>query len=137
MDPIFERLKNIIVQQQTIIESISKKIDKLESLGGGGSSSGGTAGNATISDFQSGQEYERNTLVVDPNTETVYRVLVKYVSTDIESDINNGFLKLVGYESQVVTFNHNPTQTEIENLPDDTLVAVYSSTDTPYVPDIQ
>ncbi len=34
-----------------------------------------------------------------------------------------------------VTFNHNPTEEEIGALPDDSLVAVYSPTDTPYIPD--
>ena len=73
-------------------------------------------------------------LIVDPNTETVYRVLTAYTSVSVADDIEGGYLKLVGAESQVITFPHEPTQTEINNLPDDALVAVYSPTDTPYTP---
>lgn len=127
-DAIFERLLKVIQDQQRIIESITTKIQQLESIGGG---------SASIEDYVSGKTYQRNTLVVDTATETVYRAIEPYTSVDIDTDRANGNLKLVGFESQVVTFNHKPTQAEIDVLPDDTLVAIYSSTDTPYIPDLQ
>jgi hypothetical protein len=130
MDQIFERLASAIETQQQIIKRLADKIDLIESIGGGG-------GSASIEDYESGKDYTRNMLIVDPNTETVYRVLSEYTSETVEDDIANGYLKLVGYESQVITFSHQPSQTEIETLPDDALVAVYSPTDTPYSPDSQ
>ena len=133
MEAIFEQLVGVIQQQQKQIESIAEKLSKIESIGGGG---GGT-GNAVIEDYQENHHYMRNTLVVDPNMETVYRVLREYTSVDLDTDCANADLKLVGYESQVITFPHNPTQKEIDALPDDVLVAVYSPTDAPYVPDSQ
>ena len=129
MDTIFQRLLNVIKEQQAIIESITTKIQQLESIGGGGS--------ASIEDYVSGKTYKRNTLIVDPVMETVYRVIAPYTSVDIDTDHANGNIKLVGFESQVVTFNHKPTQAEIDVLPDDALVAIYSSTDVPYIPDLQ
>ena len=36
MDAIFQRLLNVIKEQQAIIESITTKIQQLESIGGGG-----------------------------------------------------------------------------------------------------
>lgn len=127
MEPIFLRMYDIIHKQQLLIKEIADKLEQLELSGGGGS--------ASIEDYMSNQDYIRNTLVVDTNTETVYRVLRDYTSITVEDDTTAGQLKLVGFESQVVTFSHNPTQTEIEALPDDSLVAVYSPTDTPYIPD--
>ena len=129
-DSVFEQLEAIIKTQSELIQSISEKLQQIESIGGGGS--GG--GNATISDYESNKYYERNTLVVDVNTETVYRVLNAYTSISVEQDCANGNLKLVGFESQIVTFNGNPTQSQINVLPEDTLVAIYSASDTPYQP---
>jgi len=131
-DVIFTKLYETITRQAELIESISNKLQQIESIGGGG---GGGTGNATISDYQTGQNYVRNTLVVDTDTETVYRVLEEYTSVSVEQDCANGKLKLVGYEGQFVAFNHNPTQMEINQLPDDALVAIYNSTTTPYHPD--
>jgi hypothetical protein len=129
VDPIFERMATLINEQAQVIRSISEKIQQIESFGGGG---GG--GSASIEDYQTGKLYVRNVLVVDTTTETVYRVLSEYTSVTVDDDTANGYLKLVGFESQLVTFNHNPTQTEIDTLPDDSLVAVYSSADQPYIP---
>ena len=128
MDAIFQRLLNVIKEQQAIIESITTKIQQLESIGGG---------SASIEDYVSGKTYKRNTLIVDRAMETVYRVIAPYTSVDIDTDHANSNIKLVGFESQVVTFNHKPTQAEIDVLPDDALVAIYSSTDVPYIPDLQ
>ena len=127
-DSVFEQLEAIIKTQSELIQSISEKLQQIESIGGGGS------GNATISDYESNKDYERNTLVVDVNTETVYRVLKAYKSKTVEQDCIDGNLKLVGFESQIVTFNGNPTQSQINVLPEDTLVAIYSAADTPYQP---
>ena len=127
---IFERLIQIIADQEKTIKSIADKLEQIESIGGGGS------GNASIADYESGVKYTRNTLLVDTNTETVYRVIPQsYVSITVEDDKTNGNLKLVGFESQIVTFDHNPSQSEINTLPDDSLVAVYSRSDTPNLPD--
>lgn len=122
----FDRLVEVIRKQQQLINSIANKLEQLESIGGGGS--------ASIEDYVSGTKYKRNVLVVDTDTETVYRVLKEYTSTTVESDCENGYLKLVGFESQIVTMNHDPSQSEINALPDDSLVVVYSSADTPYQP---
>jgi hypothetical protein len=130
MDAIMQRLVDAIANQQTIINRLTSKIEQLEWSHGGG----GGGGSASIEDYQSGQSYTRNMLIVDPNTETVYRVLTAYTSISVADDIESGYLKLVGAESQVITFPHEPSQTEINNLPDDALVAVYSPTDTPYTP---
>lgn len=128
MDAVFQNLVDTIQEQQRLIASIANKLDQITSIGGG---------SASIEDYESGKIYKRNTMLVDPNTETVYRVLREYTSVSMEADLalDPPVLKIVGAESQVVTFPHNPSQAEIDNLPDDTLVAVYSSTDVPYVPD--
>lgn len=127
MEEIFIKLNNVIKQQQQQIKSLADKVEKLEGIGGGG-------GSASIEDYQTGKLYKRNVLVVDADTETVYRVLDEYVSESLETDKASRHLKLVGFESQIVTFNHLPTQEEIDVLPEDTLVAIYSSTDDPYQP---
>lgn len=127
MEQIFQQLVNVIQEQQATINRIAEKIQLIESIGGGGT--------ASIEDFESGKAYKRNALVVDPNTETLYRVLIDYTSTTVDDDVLNGMLKIVGFESQIITKDHNPSQAEIDALPDDTLVAVYSTMDAAYVPD--
>ncbi len=128
---VFTALLTIIRNQNTLLKNIAEKLEQLE-LGGGG------AGNASIADYESGKTYKRNTLLVDPGSETVYRVLPsQYISVSVEDDKRNGDLKLVGFESEIVTFDHNPSQSEINALPDDAFVVVYSPTDVPYVPDQQ
>lgn len=126
MDAIFERLVAVIAAQQQKIDIISQKLQDISSIGGGGS--------ATIADYQSGKNYVRNTLVVDTGTETVYRVLGSYTSVDIETDKANGNIKLVGWENGIVAFDNAPTQSEIETLPENSLVVVYSPSDDPYHP---
>lgn len=128
---IFEKFARVIAHQYSLIRAIAEKLEQLEIGGGGGS------GNASIADYESGKLYKRNTLVVDPATETVYRVLpTEYTSVTVEDDKSHGLIKLVGFESEIVTFDHNPTQAEIDALPDDSVVIVYSRTDVPYVPDM-
>ena len=129
---VFEKLFQIIRVQNTKIKNIADKLEQLE-VGGGG---GGGGGNATISDYESNKRYKRNTLVVDPATETVYRVLpTQYTSNTVEDDKAHGYLKLVGFESQIVTFDHDPSQAGVDALPDDSVVIIYSRTDVPYIPD--
>lgn len=129
MEASFQTLLDSVTTLQKTVERLAEKIELIESIGGGG-------GSASIEDYESGQLYTRNMLVVDKNTETVYRVLSEeYTSVTVDDDVENGHLKLVGFESSIVTFPHNPTQAEIDALPDDTLVAVYSSMDNPYVPE--
>lgn len=129
MDPLFQNLVDVILAQQRMIASIAEHLNQIESIGGGG-------GTASIEDYESGKTYTRNMLLVDTNTETVYRVIApEYTSVSVADDTSSGYLKLVGFESQIRTFNHNPTQAEINALPNDVVVAVYSSNDSPYVPD--
>lgn len=137
MDTIFKDLYNIINEQQQLITDIAERLSKYESFGDDGTGTSPGGGNATIMDYKSNVVYPRNTLLVDTGTETVYRVcsLQPYRSISVEQDCIDGNLKLVGFESQIVTFNGNPTQSQINVLPEDTLVAIYSAADTPYQPD--
>jgi hypothetical protein len=127
-DSIFQTLFDTIHQQQLLIKEIADKLEQVEMSGGGGS------GNATITDYESNKAYVRNTLLVDVSTETVYRVINPYTSKTVEEDCNDGNLKPVGFESQIITMNKAPTQSEINVLPEDVLVALYSSSDEPYNP---
>jgi hypothetical protein len=127
MEEIFQRLNAVILAQQQLINSIADKVEKIESIGGGG-------GTASIEDYVSDKDYKRNVLLVDTNTETVYRVIEDYHSVTVTDDCEAGKLKLIGFESQVVTFSHRPTQDEIDALPEDTLVAIYDPTSDPYEP---
>ena len=129
MEQSFQELYDVIVAQQGLIAQIASNLSKIENIGGGG-------GTASIEDYQSGKLYKRNMLLVDPLTESEYRVIAQeYTSVTINADKEAGMIKLLGYDSQIVTFNHNPSQNEINALPDDVIVAVYSSNDTPYNPE--
>ena len=129
MEQSFQELFEVIVAQQQLIAQIASNLSKIESIGGGG-------GTASIEDYQSGKLYKRNMLLVDPLTESEYRVIAQeYTSVTINADKEAGMIKLVGYDSQIVTFNHNPSQNEINALPDNVIVGVYSSNDTPYNPE--
>ena len=129
METIFMELNRVISDQQKQIKQLADHVQELDLHSGGG---GG--GSASIEDYEVDKTYKRNTLLVDPETETVYRVIDEYTSVSVTADCAAGHLKLVGYESQIVTFNHQPSQSEIDTLPEDTLVAIYSSTDAPYNP---
>lgn len=126
-DELFNTLLEKMLENQQLITSIAQKLQLID-IGGG-------TGNASIEDYVSNKHYVRNVLVVDTDTETVYRVLREYTSVTVETDCQNGNLKLVGFESQIVGFNGNPTQSQINTIPDDSFVAIYSSSDTPYSPD--
>lgn len=125
---IFAKLESVIKDQEKLIKSLTEKLEQLQ-IGIGGS-----GGSASIEDFTTNTKYKRNVLVVDTDTETVYRVIADYTSTSVQEDCAAGFLKLVGFESQIVTLGHEPSQKEIDSLPDNSLVAIYSATDTPYKP---
>ena len=126
---IFTDLIAQIESNNSKLDSIADKLDQLKIGKSGGD------GNANIVDYETGKHYLRNTLVV--YNETVYRGLRDYDSIDWETDTGNGpdhecKLKLVGFESSIVTFKDTPNQSQINALPQDTLVAIYSSTDDPY-----
>ena len=123
-DSIFEDLYSRLQEQATLLAEIADKLNNLE-LG---------KGMATITDYVSGSTYKRNMLIVDPATETVYRSTQNFVAQTVETDCSLGYLKLVGFESQIVTFDHEPTQLEINTVPDGAMVAIYSPADTPYTP---
>lgn len=129
---IFTKLKNAITANSIKLQEIADKLEQLE-VGAGG---GGGSGNATIEDYAEGKYYERNTLLV--YEETVYRVLTGYTSRNFDLDYHGDGtpgsikLKIVGFESSIVTFGTEPDQETINNLPQDTLVAIYNSDDEPY-----
>lgn len=130
-DSIFARLLTAITEQNRLLESIASKFEQYEGSGG--------SGNASIADYAENQVYKRNTLLVDSNNETVYRVIpTEYVSVNLNADIAAGNLKLVGFENQVImTMDHELSQEEINNIPDNATVIVYNPADTPYTPTSQ
>ena len=123
---VFEKLLEIETAKEARLKRIEDAIKQLK-IG---------SGSASIEDYKENTFYRRNTLVVDPGTETVYRTIPNegFTSTTFEADRAAGRLKLVGFESQIVTFNHPPTQAEIDVLPEENLVAIYSPQDDPYTP---
>lgn len=120
---IITRLINAVTANSNKLKEIADKLEQLEIGAGGGS--------ASIEEYAEGKKYNRNTLVV--YNETVYRVLpTEYTSVDFDTDYRAGQLKLVGFESGIVTYGQEPTQEQVDALPEDTLVAIYNSTDDPY-----
>jgi hypothetical protein len=121
---IITRLINAVTANSNKLKEIADKLEQLEIGAGGG-------GSASIEEYAEGKKYNRNTLVV--YNETVYRVLpTEYTSVDFDTDYRAGQLKLVGFESGIVTYGQEPTQEQVDALPEDTLVAIYNSTDDPY-----
>lgn len=91
-DNFFQTLTSILGSHEALLRQIADRLEQLE-IGAGG-------GNATVADYEPGATYKRNTLVVDPNTETMYRVIpATYVSVSIAEDTATEKLKLVGSES--------------------------------------
>lgn len=133
MDSIFARLLTAISEQNRLLESIATKFEQYEGGGGGG------GGNASIADYAENRLYKRNTLLVDANNETVYRVIpTEYLSVNLNADIAAGNLKLVGFENQVImTMDHELSQEEINDIPDNATVIIYNPADTPYTPTSQ
>ena len=129
MEEIFQSLNDVITALARRVNSLANKVEQLERGGGGG-------GNATVEDYEGGKLYKRNTLLVDTATETLYRVScqTEYTSVSVEADRMAGNLKLIGFESQVITINHEPSQAELDMLPEDSLVAIYSTAANRYIP---
>lgn len=120
---VFEKLLALEIEREARLKRIEDALKQLQM----------PSGTASIEDYKPNTFYKRNTLVVDSATETVYRTLPRegYTSTTLEQDLASLKLKLVGYESQFVAYNRVPSQDEVDLLPEDCLVAVYSSTDDP------
>ena len=75
---IFAKLESVIKDQEKLIKSLTEKLEQLQiGIGGGG-------GSASIEDFTTNTKYKRNVLVVDTDTETVYRVIADYTSTSVQ-----------------------------------------------------
>lgn len=93
--------------------------------GGGGSPS-------TITEYQPGTEYTKYQTVIDSETLTSYVVTENYTSETIEIDVEHEKLQLLGSDSRLVIFDHPPTQSEINDLPENVVVVEYDPNDTPY-----
>lgn len=106
---IITRLITAVTANANKLKEIADKLDQLEVGAGGG------GGSASIEDYAVGKTYKRNALVV--YNETVYRVLpTEYTSVDFDTDYRAGKLKLVGFESGIVTYGQEPTQEEVNAL---------------------
>ena len=158
-DDCFQDLMNIIHEQRELIEDLAGYIERLQ-IGGGGTArlidqtftSNGTyraadfnadgfrtvtvetqGGGGGIEPYEEGETYHLYDTVVEPETQVVYMVTVEEVTaTDIKSDVEAGKLKLLGFDSQIVPFDHPPTKEEINNLPENCLVVEFNPNDTPY-----
>lgn len=128
---LFDALIELCTRQARIIESIAHKVERID-IGGGG---GGTGNGFEV--YESGKEYKKYQALIDPNTDTPYLVVpyggaATYVSVTVEDDCAAGNLKLLGFDSQIVTFNHPPTEPEVDRLPEKAVVVEYNDMDTPY-----
>lgn len=129
MADVFDAILAAVTAERHELDRIEKALKKINIAGS----------QTTIVDYEPNKFYRRNTLVVDKNTETVYRTTPPdgFISTTVEEDRENGRIKLVGYESQFVTFPKPPTQSQLDMLPEDVLVAIYSPQDDPYTPALE
>lgn len=126
---MFDALITIIRNQAQLLAEIADKINKIEF--GGGSGNG-------FQVYESNKLYKRYQAVIDPNTDTAYLVVPKnegteYTSVTVQQDCEDGNLKLLGYDSHIVAFDHRPSTEEISVLPEQITVVEYSTSDTPYV----
>ena len=133
MDEVFAVLVDIIHKQRVIMDELATQIKRIDSVGGGG---GGGTGNG-FEVYESGKEYKKYQALIDPNTDTPYLVVPyggaeTYISVTVEDDCAAGNLKLLGFDSQIVTFNHPPTEPEVDRLPEKAVVVEYNDMDTPY-----
>ena len=131
IEECFLRLQRIVAQQQQIIHRMAEDIVKIK-IGGGG---GGTGNGFEV--YESGKEYKKYQALIDPNTDTPYLVVpyggaTTYVSVTVEDDCAAGNLKLLGFDSQIVTFNHPPTEPEVDRLPENVVVVEYNDVDPNY-----
>lgn len=131
MENIFKNLLDAFEAQQKLIEDLYQKLRRLE-IGGGGS------GNAVIADYAPATEYKHNALVVDTNNNNLYLVVCEttYVSSDVDTDVRNGNLKMINSNvpGNIILLDHDPTQEEIQNLDENVAVIVYNASDDPFVP---
>lgn len=129
MADVFDAILAAVTAERHELDRIEKALKKINIAGSA----------TTIVDYVSGSFYRRNTLVVDTFTETVYRTTIPegFIATNIQEDMEHGRIKLVGYESQFVTFPKPPTQDQLDMLPEDVLVAIYSPQDDPYTPALE
>ena len=125
---LFDLLINVVHEQRILIETLASKVEQLESIGGG-------KGNG-LEVYTPGETYKRYRMLVDPNTDIVYITVPyngdEYVAVSVEQDCADGNLKLLGYDGQIVPFNHTPTPNEVDRLPENVVVVEYNPSDTPY-----
>lgn len=124
---LFDTLISVIHSQRILMEAMAEKIEQL-TIGGG-------SGNG-FQVYESNKLYKKYQALIDPNTDTAYLVVPhegdEYTSVTVEEDCRNGNLKLLGFDSQIVTFGRPPEQAEIERLPEKVIVVEYNPQDTPY-----
>lgn len=130
MENIFKNLLDAFTAQQKLIEDLYQKLRRLE-MGGG-------SGNAVIADYTPATEYKHNALVVDRNNNNLYLVVCEtaYVSSDVDTDVRNGNLKMINSNvpGNIILLDHDPTQKEIQNLDENAVVVVFNASDDPFVP---
>lgn len=132
IEECFARLINLVDQQRQIIHRLTEALMQITPGSGGG---GGTGTGFEV--YESGKEYKRYQALIDPNTDIAYLVVpynggTKYTSVTVQQDCADGNLKLLGYDSQIVTFDHSPSPTEVNTLPENVTVVEYNPSDTPY-----
>lgn len=130
MENIFKNLLDAFTAQQKLIEDLYQKLRRLE-MGGG-------SGNAVIADYTPATEYKHNALVVDRNNNNLYLVVCEttYISSDVDTDVRNGNLKMINSNvpGNIFLLDHDPTQEEIQNLDENAAVIVFNASDDPFVP---
>ena len=159
-EDVFNDLIDVVYAQRQLIHTMANLLEQLDLSGGGGGSAvlidktitrNGTFNarddsadgyrSVTVEVPESGgfqpyetdQEYVQYQTVVDPETMVAYMVIAEqYTSVDIRTDCQAGNLKLIGFDSQIVPFDHPPTAEEINALPENALVVEYDPDDTPY-----
>lgn len=132
IEECFLRLQRIVAQQQQIIHRMAEDIVKIKIGGGGG---GGTGNGFEV--YESGKTYKKYQALIDPNTDIPYLVVpyggaTEYISDTVENDCAAGNLRLLGYDGQIVTFNHPPQEPEINRLPENVVVVEYNDVDPNY-----
>ena len=158
-EPVFNDLLDVVYTQRQLIHTMANLLEQLNLSGGGGGSavlidrtitSNGTFNAADdnadgyrsvtvdvptggFQEYETDHDYVEYETVVDPVTKTAYMVIPqRYHSVDIQTDVRQGNLKLIGFDSQIVPFDHPPTAEEINALPENALVVEYDPDDTPY-----
>ena len=134
MEAVFANLIRIVFEQRDIIKGIATELNRIKAVGGGG---GGGTGNG-FQVYESDKVYKKYQALIDPDTDTPYLVvpaggLTEYTSISVQQDCADGNLKLLGFDSQIVPFDHTPTPTEISRIPENTVVVEYNPMDTPYM----